>query len=144
MSDLHLSGWLRTDYNGIICLSPSNPNESFSSRIYDRNLIEEIEDYANEYGMVGKHNQGLGGTRSIIDNCNLRIYFTDVECDLEEAMMSLDNLMYGGDLETKVTRVGYSEYTITGLDLNDFKIGGHDLHTELLDHYGEYCHFIIE
>lgn len=35
--------------------------------------------------------------------------------------------------------VGYSEYTITGLDLEDFVIGGHDLKQEFCSHIGEYC-----
>ena len=32
-----------------------------------------------------------------------------------------------------------SEYTITELDLEEFKIGCHDLNNEFEDHIGEYC-----
>jgi hypothetical protein len=94
--------------------------------------------------MCSEHRKGLGGIRAIIDDCNIRIYFTDKECELEEAMEAFDVLMYGGDIETKVNKVGYSEYTITGLSLEKFEIGGHDLESELSSHSGEYMHFIIE
>ena len=53
-------------------------------------------------------------------------------------------VMYGGEIQTKVSKVGYSEYTIEGLNLDEFSIGGHNLKDEFGDHYGEYCHIIIE
>lgn len=141
MAELHLKGYLCSDYDGIISLT-DNKETCYS---WDkRSIIGDIEDLAHKYGMTGEHHKGLGGRRAIIDDCNIRIWFTDTECELEEAMMSLDNLMYGGDIQTKVTRVGYSEYTITGLNLDEFSIGGHDLDRELSSHYGEYCHIIIE
>lgn len=141
MAELHLKGYICNDYNGIIALSDDKEDDySFGNR----SIIDSIESLAYEYGMKGEHHKGLGGRRAIIDDCNMRIWFTDTECELEEAMMSLDNFMYGGDIQTKVTRVGYSEYTITGLNLDEFSIGGHDLKSEFSSHYGEYCHIIIE
>lgn len=142
MAELHLKGYLCDDCDGIIALSYKRDDDRWS---FSRNsIIDSIICFAEEYGMVGSHRNGLGGTRAFIDDCNLKVWFTDTECELEEAMMSLDNLMYGGDIQTKITKVGYSEYTITGLDLNEFSIGGHDLRTEFSSHYGEYCHIIIE
>lgn len=88
--------------------------------------------------------RGLGGKRSVIENCSMRAYFTQDESSLYEAQMKLVNMMYGGDMETKVSYVGYSEWTITGLDLDKFTIGGHDLTREFDSHMGEYMHLIIE
>ena len=135
---LHLEGYLGTDYNGIISL------KDYESDRYGKSIIESIESFAEENGMTGVHNKGLGGRKAYIDDCNMRAYFTSEECDLEEAMLAMDNFMYGGDIKTRVDYEGYSEYTITGLDLEEFSIGGHDLEYEFKSHYGEYCHLIIE
>lgn len=141
MAKLHIKGYICTDWDGIIALTDDKEN---SSSWYNRSIIERIENFACEHGMFGKHHNGLGGRRAIIDNCNIQIWFADKECEVEDIMESMDNLIYGGELQTKVTFVGYSEYTITGLNLDEFSIGGHDLQSEISSHYGEYCHIIIE
>ena len=140
MAELHLKGYLTTDCNDIIALVEKED----SSYIDAKSIITSIEEFADKYGLMGDHEYGLGGRKAYIDDCNLRVYFTDKECDLEEAMMVLEVRMYGGDIKTKVDYVGYSEYTITGLELDKFSIGGHDLSLEFDDHIGEYCHLIIE
>ena len=145
MAELHLKGYLCRDYNGIIALSNENPNDyKYSWETEGYSIISSIESFAYDYGMTGEHRKRLGGRRAFIDDCNLRAYFTDKECELEEAMIAMDMLMYGGDIKTGVDRCGYSEWTITGLDLEEFSIGGHDLKNEFNSHIGEYCHLIIE
>ena len=141
MAELHLNGYICSDEDGIIALT--DYKESYGSW-GNRSIIDSIERFAYEHGMTREHHKGLGGRRAIIDDCNMRIWFTDTECELEDAMLAMDALIYGGDIQTKVTRVGYSEYTITGLNLDEFSIGGHDLESEIRSHYGEYCHIIIE
>lgn len=141
MAELHLNGYICSDEDGIIALT--DYKESYGSW-GKRSIIDSIESLAYEHGMTREHHKGLGGRRAIIDDCNMRIWFTDIECELEDAMLAMDALIYGGDIQTKVTRVGYSEYTITGLNLDEFSIGGHDLESEIRSHYGEYCHIIIE
>ena len=141
MAELHLNGYICSNYDGIISLT-DDKEDCYS---WKRNsIIDSIENFASEYGMVGRLKKGLGGKRAIIDECNLRVYFTDEECELEDAMLAMDVMMYGGDIQTKVTYVGYSEYTITGLNLDEFSIGRHDLDSEFRSHYGEYCHILIE
>lgn len=144
MAELHLKGFLCTDCDGIIALREKSEEECAYWERYGKPITESIEHFADEYGMTGEHHKGLGGIKAYIDDCNLRAYFTDKECELEEAMMALDVLIYGGDVKTRVDRIGYSEWTITGLDLVEFSIGGHDLSTELKSHLGDYCHLIIE
>lgn len=136
---LYIKGWLKTDYDGVPAVSDSN------DRYYDGNsIINKIENYAQSNGFFANTHQGLGGKRSLIENCSMRAYFTQDESSLYEAQMKLVSMMYGGDMETKVSYVGYSEWTITGLDLDKFTIGGHDLTRELDSHMGEYMHLIIE
>lgn len=145
MAELHLKGYVCRDTDGIIALSNDNPNDrEWYRTTYGDSIVESIEDFARSYGMTGRLHKGLGGRVSYIEDCNLRAYFSDKECDLETAMVAMDVLMYGGDIKTKISLCGYSEWTITGLNLDEFTIGGHDLDRELGSHYGEYCHLIIE
>lgn len=145
MAELYLKGYICTDSEGIIALSDKNPEEcEYSWERYGTSIIDSIERFAYEYGMTGQHHRGLGGRMAYIDNCNIRAYFTDTECELEDAMLAMDVMMYGGDIKTRVNWVGYSEWTITGLDLEEFSIGGHDLEWEFSSHSGKYCHLIIE
>ena len=145
MAELHLKGYVCRDYHGIIALGDENPNECrYSWESEGTSIIDSIESFAYEYGMTGEHHKGLGGRRAYIEDCNIRAYFTDKECELEDAMLAMDVLMYGGDIKTRVDWCGYSEWTITGLDLEEFSIGGHDLENEFSSQYGKYCHLIIE
>jgi hypothetical protein len=145
MAELHLKGYICRDHDGIVALSESNPNErEYSWGVYGDSIIESVESFAQNYGMTGRIHTGIGGRIAYIENCNLRAYFADKECDLNTAMIAMDVLMYGGDIKTKVRLCGYSEWTITGLNLEEFSIGGHDLNREFDSHYGEYCHLIIE
>lgn len=143
MSKLHLEGYITTDYNEIVALSKIKPSKS--QKIYKaRSIVEGIEDFAKDHGTLEEHERGLGGREAWINNCNIRVYFTDKECSLENAMLAFDTFIYGGDINTEVEFEGYSEYTITGLELKQFSIGGHDLQKEFLSYYGKYMHLILE
>lgn len=145
MERLHLKGYITSDSEGIIALSENNPNEcEHSYNRYGNSIVDEIQYLASNYGMTGKHHKGLGGNISYIEDCSIRAYFTEEECELEDAMKSMLFYVYGGDIKVKTSYCGYSEWTITGLNLDEFTIGGHDLDKELSSHYGQYCHLIIE
>lgn len=143
MAQLHLKGYICTDHDGIIALRDSEPDQ-WSWNNYGKSIIESIEEFAEANGMTGYHHNGLGGKKSYIDDCIMRAFFTDVKCELREAMLAMDLFMYGGDIKTKVSKCGYSEWTITGLNLDEFTIGGHSLRYEFSSHAGKYCHLIIE
>ena len=130
---LYIKGFLEVNYDGIYSTDESSDS-----------IINRIENYAESHGLFGHTRKGLGGRRAIIDDCNMRAYFTNEKCTLVAAQMARDNFMYGGDLKTQVTYEGYSEWTITGLDLDEFTIGGHDLKSEFSSHVGKYMHLIIE
>jgi hypothetical protein len=135
---LYIKGFLTKDCDGIPAVS------EHSDYYMKESIIGRIENYAERNGFFARTNKGLGGKRALIEDCSMRAYFTKEKSSLYEAQMGLVNMMYGGDMETKVSYVGYSEWTITGLDLDKFTIGGHDLTEELQSHYGEYMHLIIE
>ena len=71
-------------------------------------------------------------------DCNLTIHYTKDICTYEEAQEALLNALYG-NMMVHTSYVGYSKYTITGLDLETFTIEGHNLAIELESHKGEYC-----
>ena len=83
MSKLHLEGYITTDYNEIVALSKIKPSKS--QKIYKaRSIVEGIEDFAKDHGTLEEHERGLGGREAWINNCNIRVYFTDKECSLEK------------------------------------------------------------
>lgn len=137
---LYINGFLCRDHNGILSVADSDDGYACSGM----SIIDAIENYAELNGLFGRTQKGLGGRQSLIENCNMRVYFTEKECSLYAAQIAFEEHMYGGDLKTKVSLVGYSEWTITGLNLDEFTIGGHDLEKELGNHIGEYIHMIIE
>jgi hypothetical protein len=135
MSELHIKGWLGTDYDGMVATSESKDNSSWDSKA----IIKQVESFAEENGMTG-----IGGRKSYIEDVSLRIYFTDKECTLDEAVESLLMFQFSGEVKTDIALRGYSEYTITGYSVEDFSIGGHDLEYEMSNHIGEYINFILE
>ncbi len=137
---LYINGFLCRDYDGAPSVSDSDDGYGCSGG----SIITMIENYAERNGFFRKTTKGLGGRKSLIENCNIRVYFTEKECSLYAAQIAFDTQMYGGDLKTTVSYVGYSEWTITGLNIDEFTIGGHDLDKELGNHMGEYVHMIIE
>lgn len=133
--ELKITGYLSKDYNGVIGVSENK--DDFSSRVES---IPEIIMNAFDYRKTSK---GLGGKYTYVKDVSMRIYYTEEECSLEEAEASVVDRLYGS-MEVDVRYVGYSEYTITGLELETFTIGGHNLERELESHIGDYCWIVIE
>lgn len=136
---LYIKGYLTTDYDGM----PSTTDD-ITYCWNKESIISRIESYAESNGFVRRKKTGLGGTQTFIKNCNMRCFFTEKETSLSEAHMLFDALLYGGELVTDTSLLGYSEWTITGMDLDEFTIGGHDLKNELGSNMGKYIHLIIE
>lgn len=135
---LYIKGWLENGWDGIGVKERKDDWRSADS------IVRKIEYYAESHGFLREKTKGLGGKQSIIQRCNMRAYFSKKECSLAEAQRRFDALMYGGDLVTDTSYTGYSEWTITGMDVDEFTIGGHDLDNEFGSHIGEYVHIIIE
>lgn len=72
----HINGMITNNYSGGIDVG----SYDFSDFMYD---------FADGVGFVKHHNKGLGGKKALIENCNIRMYFTDKECDLDEAEIAL-------------------------------------------------------
>lgn len=151
--ELILNGLIGTNYDGDIIIGENE----FSNAMYN---------FAKKVGYAKEHHSGLGGTRAFIDNCFIRMYFTDCDCELEEAETALLNKLYGlgykvtrqaneeetdintteehnGDFELKTNLTGYSEYTITGYEVETCTLGGHNLLDILKGHIGQYVNIVI-
>ena len=126
--ELLLHGYITTDYDGHPALSETKDGYRKTS------IPNAIQDYFNYQEL----DRGLGEKVTMIPDCNLTIHYTKDICTYEEAQGALLNALYG-DMMVHTAYVGYSEYTITGLDLETFIIGGHNLAFELESHKGEYC-----
>lgn len=141
----HIQGLIKKNYDGGINVGWSD-------------FIDIMYDIAQSDGWAMRHNKRLGGKRAIIDDCNIRMYFTDRECDLDEAEMALliklDGAGFFNDLDSKeelegefnllTMLTGYSEYTIDGYNVETCTLGGHNLLDILRNHIGEYANIVIE
>lgn len=138
---LYLKGYITHDsyYHPAVC-----PNKDFHYSYNTDSIIKRIENYADSNGFLREKQTGLGGRQSYIRSCNMKAFFSKEKCSLVEAHRRFDAMVYGGDLATDTSYTGYSEWTITGLDIDEFTIGGHDLKREFESHMGEYVHLIIE
>lgn len=125
-------------------------------------FIITMYDFANEIAFAKFHDESpLGGRKAYIPNCNMRMYFTTSECELDDAetalLLKLEALGYEinppeeairetgyGDFHLKTDLIGYSEWTITGYDVDTCSLGGHDIYSILKGHLGEYVIIIVE
>ena len=83
---------------------------------------------------------------SVIDkipNVKVCIYRCPKECTLEEAEQAIID-KYFGTMEIETQEYGYSEYTIEGFNVEECKIGNHDLNNLLYDRENRYTILTIE
>lgn len=135
MKELHLSGWLLRDEDGILALQ-ENKDDWFSESIMDSiwNFADDCLEYEDD---------GLGGRSAIIPKAGMRIYATTEKCSIDDAVVALLCHLYG-EITTDIGYEGYSEWTITGYYCKHFTIGGHNLDEELNQYIGKYVHFVIQ
>lgn len=134
---MELNGFISTNWDGWAVVG----TESFADFMYH---------IAEDYGFAGKHHKGLGGKRAFIKNCKIVMYTTTDEMTFEEAQEKfLDRIFgveheYDGEFEMQANYTGYSEWTITGFDLDTCTLGGHDMNSILLSHTGEFANIRVE
>ena len=135
-----------------------NRNWGVGINVGDCDFVDFMYEFADEVGWAMRHKKGLGGKKAFIDNCNMRMYFTNKECELDEAEVALlrklevegylDNHEakeeLNGDFNLMTRLTGYSEWTITGCDVETCTLGGHNLLDILSSHTGEYVNIVVE
>lgn len=141
----HISGIIETHWGGGINVGG-----------YD--FVDAMYEFADEVGWAKRHKKGLGGKKAFIQNCNMRMYFTNKECELDEAEIALLRKLevegylddheakeeFFGDFDLMTRLTGYSEWTITGCNVETCTLGGHNLLSILSSHIGEYVNIVIE
>lgn len=98
------------------------------SHVYDK----EVDEYGLGYYVCTSE-----------DNIQLRYYISDNEITSKEEIEEkyLEKIL--GNIDIALENVGYSEYTITGYDLVNFKLGGHDLEKIFKNYLGKYACIIV-
>jgi hypothetical protein len=78
----------------------------------------------------------------IIPNVIVQIWHTKKECGLEKATEGHLRAILG-DLSLTGQDYGYSEYTIEGFNINEAKIGNHELQPIIDNYKDEYLNILI-
>ncbi len=131
--EMELSGFISSDYNDWAMVGGT----TFAEFMYS---------IAKEYGVAYEYEHGLGGKKAIIPNVNIVMYTSKKEMPIEEAEETFLDQMFGADgvYEMEANYTGYSEWTITGFDLDKCRLGGHDMNQILLSYAGEYANIRVE
>ena len=132
MAQLYLKGFLKHDWDG-------------NAEINGHTVANSVLAFADgvDCGTRWDTDDDLGEEHCIIKNVNARMYVTEEECSIEDAEIALLD-KFEGVCQTDTSLVGYSEWTITGMGVDNFTIGGHDIEKILQSNIGKYVHFIIE
>lgn len=128
-----LSGFISRDWNGWAIIG-------------DIAFAKFMNKLADKYGIAYEHEDGLGGQRAILKNCQIAMYTTKKVMSFNEAQEKFLVKLLGFSVlyEMEANYTGYSEFTITGYDLDKCCIGGHDINQILLDHVDEYVIIRVE
>lgn len=100
---------------------------------------ETADDLINHiYHYEIKNDKGLD-----LDVVELKYYISDNEINSKEEIEEkyLEKIL--GGIDIALENIGYSEYTITGYDLVNFKLGGHDLEKIFSNYLGKYACIIV-
>ena len=144
MDRLILIGKLNRDYEGNVGIIQNN-------RLFKDTLSVVIGDF------IEKNNNALSGIydKEIDEdlgyrvctsgnNVQLRYYTSDNEIKSKEEIEEKYLAKISGSIDIAVENIGYSEYTITGYETTNFKLGGHDLEEEFSRYIGKYVCIIID
>lgn len=117
--------------------------------INDKAFADSMFELAEKIGIADyKDELILGGMRATIPNCAIWMFVSDKKVNIEEAQQRFfDYILCSGgncDFEMDGDYIGYSEWTITGFELNKCQLGGHDLNAILLNNIGKYVNICID
>lgn len=130
---MRISGFIASDYDGWATID----NIAFANIMYQ---------IAEDNGIAYEHEEGLGGKRAVIKKCKMAMYTSKHVMSFDEAQNRFLDKMFSaeGVYEMDAEYTGYSEWTITGFDLDKCNLGGHNLNQILLSHIGEYANIEVE
>lgn len=130
---MNISGFISTNWDGW-------------ATINEVPFAESMYEFAERYGIAHEYDDGLGGKRAIIKHCSIAMYTSKKRMNFDESQKSFFDYMFGtdGTYEMEANYTGYSEWTITGFDLDKCSLGGHDMNEILVSHKGEYVNIRVE
>lgn len=130
---MDISGFISSNYDGWATIN----EVPFAETMY---RIAEANGIAYEY------EDGLGGKKAMIPICKIIMYTSKNKMSFDEAQDEYINFVFGADgvYEMEANYTGYSEWTIMGFDLDECRLGGHDMNQILLSHKGEFVNIRVE
>lgn len=105
----------------------ANDNDKMSG-IYDEDVNEDLG-----YSVCTRE-----------ENIQLRFYVSDNEIKTREEIEEKYLQKILGSIDIAVENLGYSEYTITGCNVVNFMLGGHDLEKIFSNYLEKYVCIIVE
>ena len=105
-----------------------------------------IDSLSDDYKLLKELDIGSNFGDSVIDkipNVKVCIYRCPKKCTLEEAEEAIID-KYFGTMEIETQEYGYSEYTIEGFNVEECKIGNHNLNDLLYNKGKQYTILTIE
>lgn len=133
--ELHLEGWLVLDHNGNIALA-AEKDTHLCEKICIAEMI--IERFHNDTHKTLIRKDRIDDKEAYIPDARLICWFPEEKCDPWEVKEDSDWNILFGDFKVLGHYVGYSEATITDFNVDEFRIGIHDLNVELKPYLGKY------
>jgi hypothetical protein len=140
--EVKLSGFIHIDEFGL-CLSGygrlSNALESEIFKVVKNNI---------ENSRYEEKDEDCTSISMFLPKVSLSLFFSDKECSLEESQKNVILMSLGG-LDLYEEWWGYSEFTVMGYDILNFKLvskdgGEHDLDKIIRSYRGKYVHIVLE
>lgn len=143
---INLFGYLLIDREDDICLNYTNENNWKKEKIAEL-IADNMFKYADRTRENENEDEYYEVRNAIYENVSINIHVSNEKMSLEEAK-NKQILFSIGELNIYESWYGYSEWTIEGYSVDEFKLigngGEHDL-TEILKGYeGKYIHIICE
>jgi hypothetical protein len=135
MKEMHIEGWLNLDGDDNLRLKEQQ--EYYRGCILAGLIAEQYE------GITREDVGDLGGLSLYIPECELRFYTSDTKLSLEQVQEEHLKKLFGA-IDVYGENYGYSEWTITGFNVEKLTIGNHDLNEILKDYLDKYIHIIIK
>lgn len=140
--EIKLSGFICIDEFGLCLSGYGQISQAIEEAIYNvakEDMKESIYQYKDE---------DSASVSLYLPRVSFSLFFSDKECSLEEAQSNVA-LMSIGCLDLYEEWWGYSEYTIMGYDIINFKLvstdgGVHDLEQIFRSYNKKYVHIVME
>lgn len=144
MSRLILIGKLSRDDDENVGIIQNNNHYSDTLSVEIGDFIEETSNKTS--AIYSEDIDKYWGYRTCTseDNIQLRYYISDSKINSQDEIQEKYLQKIVGNMDIAVENIGYSEYTITGYETENFKLGGHNLEEIFSNYIEKYVCIIVD